>query len=105
VSCQQHSQALRKGILTSRRATRLSLPSIDRGEVGPWLIGDRERATCGHPGLGARINAFDHRPDQDHESLSTRQVAMLLGIGQAALRARVEHPIPAKRGMGRRLGE
>jgi hypothetical protein len=24
---------LRKGILTSRRATRLSLPSIDRGEV------------------------------------------------------------------------
>jgi hypothetical protein len=49
---------LRKGILTSRKATRRSLPSIDRGEVEAWADRRSRERDMRASRPRARINAL-----------------------------------------------
>ncbi len=101
LSCHMSNVAklVRKGELTS---TGKRGASLDRAQVEA-LAERRAAEQAARSALSPhKYQRVDHRPDHDHERLSPRQVAALLGVTRPAVQGRIHRStLPATENGGR----
>jgi hypothetical protein len=93
---------IQRGELTSRKAANRKLPSLDRAQVEVVAVRRSQEREARASAPPRRYQRVDHRPDDVHEWLSTRQVAELLGVTKGAVVRRINpERLPAVENGGR----
>ena len=93
------AKLIRKGDLTStgKRGASLSREQVEA--LAERRAAERAARAARPPRKSQRV---DHRPDQEHEWLSPRQVAVLLGVTRPAVQGRIHRgTLPATENAGR----